>query len=458
MLSKEDNDLLCRVGPGTAMGCLIRDYWIPALMSSELPEPNGPPERLRLLGENLVAFRDSEGRVGILAQSCPHRGASLFFGRNEGGGLRCVYHGWKYDVDGRCLDMPSEPPESNPSTGSPNAARQRGSESAGRAGQAFKDKIRATAYPCRERGGVIWTYMGTRTTLPPLPDLEPNLLPDGEHQVDKVLRECNWFQGLEGEIDTSHFGFLHLGKVSPDDAVPGSFDYYMVKDRAPRYVTMDTQFGTSYGAYRPADEDTYYWRIAHFLFPCFSMIPPGALGRQILVRAWVPLDDEHVMFWTMGTRQPLPGGGQVDARASNIGQLFPGTTRSFRYAPNTTDWLGKWRLIPSRENDYLIDREVQRTSSFTGIDGIHTQDQAITESMGRIADRSGEHLGSSDAMVIRTRQRVLNAAKALRDHGRTPPGVNNPEVYRVRSGSVVLPRDADWLAATVSGAAENRSW
>jgi phthalate 4,5-dioxygenase len=425
MLSRGDNELLCRVGPDTPMGSLIREYWIPALMSSELPERGGPPERVRLLGEDLVAFRDSQGKVGMLSHSCAHRGASLFLGRNEEGGLRCVYHGWKYDVSGNCVDMPNEPAESN-----------------------FKDKIRATAYPCRERGGVIWTYMGPRTSPPLLPDLEPNLLPDGEYDVHKVFRECNWFQGLEGEIDTSHFGFLHLGQVSAEDAIPGSFDYYVVKDRAPRYITIDTDFGTSYGAYRPAGEDAYYWRIAHFLFPCFSMIPTGALGRQVLVRSWVPIDDEHMMFWIMGARQPRVAHTGDEPPKGDVAQLFPGATRGFSYLPNTNDWLGKWRLIQNRENDYLVDRAIQKASSFTGIEGVHTQDQAITESLGPIADRTIEHLGSSDAMVVRTRLRVLNAVKALRAQGTTPPGVDNPEVYRVRGGSVILPRDADWLEAT----------
>ena len=420
---KEENELLCRVGPGTPMGRLMREYWIPALMSTELPVHDCAPMRLRLLGENLIAFRDSAGRVGVLANNCPHRGASLFFGRNEEGGLRCVYHGWKFDVSGACVDMPNEPAESN-----------------------FKHKVRATAYPCLERGGVIWTYMGRRETPPPLPDLEPNALPEGQYQVATVLRECNWLQGLEGEIDTSHFGFLHLGGVEPEDAIPGSFDYYTVKDRAPRYVTLDTDFGTSYGAYRPAEEDSYYWRIAHFLFPCFSMIPPGPLGAQVLVRAWVPLDDEHTMFWTMGSVRSagLDRGGGTRQSAGQ----FAGTSPGFKFQPNTSDWLGRWRITQTRENDYLIDRDVQRSASFTGVDGVHTQDQMITESMGRIADRSIEHLGSSDAMVIRTRMRLLNALKAYIERGVTPPGVDNPEVYRIRSGSVILPRDADWWAAT----------
>src|SRR5438067_12960854 len=156
MLTKEENELLCRVGPGTVMGNLMRQYWVPALLSSELPEPDSAPLRVRLLGENLIAFRDSSGQVGLLDQACPHRGASLFFGRNEEEGLRCVYHGWKYDVSGQCVDMPSEPSESN-----------------------FKSKIKATAYPCRERGGVIWAYLGPREVPPPLPDIEANMLPEG---------------------------------------------------------------------------------------------------------------------------------------------------------------------------------------------------------------------------------------------------------------------------------------
>ncbi|PYN41532.1 MAG: hypothetical protein DME00_31580, partial [Candidatus Rokuibacteriota bacterium] len=180
MLSREDNELLCKVGPGTPTGALLRQYWIPALMSSELPERDGAPVRVRLLGENLIAFRVTSGKIGLIQNHCPHRGASLFFGRNEEEGLRCVYHGWKYSCEGHCVDMPSEPEESN-----------------------FKSKIRATAYPCVERNDIIWTYMGPRQTPPPLPDIEPNLLPQGEYAVQKVLRECNWFQGLEGDIDTS---------------------------------------------------------------------------------------------------------------------------------------------------------------------------------------------------------------------------------------------------------------
>ena len=430
MLSREDNELLCRVGTDTPVGALLRQYWIPALMSSELPERDGAPVRVRLLGENLIAFRTTSGKIGLIQNHCPHRGASLFFGRNEEEGLRCVYHGWKYDCEGACVDMPSEPAESN-----------------------FKSKVRATAYPCVERNDVIWTYMGPRRTPPPLPDIEPNMLPRSEYAVQKVLRECNWFQALEGDIDTSHLGFLHLGAVKPAQTTPGTFDYYNVADRAPKYEVVDTEFGTSYGAYRPAEADSYYWRIAHYLFPFFTMIPTGILGTQILVRAWVPVDDNHVMFWSIAAPRSRVGNGAAGgASGLNAGGRPVASAGArpggFEFQPDGSDWLGKFRLAQHKDNDYLIDREAQRTTSFTGIAGIHQQDQAVTESMGPIYDRSQEHLGTSDAMVIRTRRRVLNAARALRDSGATPPGVDNPEVYRHRSGGVVLPRAADWLEAT----------
>jgi nitrite reductase/ring-hydroxylating ferredoxin subunit len=399
-------------------------------MSSELPERDGAPVRVRLLGENLIAFRTTSGKIGLIQNHCPHRGASLFFGRNEEEGLRCVYHGWKYDCEGACVDMPNEPAESN-----------------------FKSKIRATAYPCVERNDVIWTYMGPRQTPPPLPDIEPNMLPRSEYAVQKVLRECNWFQALEGDIDTSHLGFLHLGAVKPAQTTPGTFDYYNVADRAPKYEVVDTEFGTSYGAYRPAEADTYYWRIAHFLFPFFTMIPTGILGMQVLVRAWVPVDDHHVMFWSISAPRSRVGNGAAGgASGLNAGGRPVASAGArpggFEFQPDTPDWLGKFRLTQNRDNDYLIDRQSQRTDSFTGIAGIHQQDQAVTESMGPIYDRSQEHLGTSDAMVIRARRRVINAARALRDNATTPPGVDNPEVYRHRSGGVVLPRDADWLEAT----------
>ena len=329
--------------------------------------------------------------------------------------------------------MPSEPAESN-----------------------FKNKVRTLAYPCVERGGAVWTYMGDRKAdnLPPLPDIEPNMLEDGICQVEKVFRDCNWFQGLEGDIDTSHLAYLHLGAVKPENATPGTFDYYTVADRAPRYDVHETDFGTSYGTYRPAEADTYYWRVAHYIFPFYTMIPTGVLGVQVLVRAWVPVDDDHMMFWSFAdprTRAFGQGAPQATAAAGGT----PPTQRAgangrMQYLPDTSDFMGKFRLTQNRSNDYGIDRELQFSGeNYTGIPGIHQQDQAITESMGTIYDRTHEHLGTSDAMVIRTRRRVINAAKAFAT-GVLPPGVDDPSIYHQRSGGVILPRSTDWLEATTN--------
>ncbi len=418
MLSTQDNEILCKVGRGTPMGDLMREYWIPALTSVELPTPDCAPMRLRLLGEDLIAFRLTSGKVGIIQNACPHRGASMFFGRNEEEGLRCVYHGWKFDETGACVDMPSEPAESN-----------------------FKNKVRTKAYTCIERNGMVWTYMGTRETPPPLPDFETNLVGDGVVRYQLTMRECNYMQAVEGDIDTSHLAFLHLGASKPEDVEPGSFNYYLLKDRSPKYDVIETPSGTSYGAYRPAEDDTYYWRIAHFLFPFYTMIPSGKLGEQILVRAWVPIDDENTMYWGMVIAFVADSGG---ARGGAVPR-----PQDNGLLPNTTDWLGRFRLRQNAGNDYEIDRERQSQGlSYTGLANVPLEDQCVTESMGAIYDRSHEHLGTSDAMVIRTRRRMINAAKALRDNGTTPPGVDEPALYRRRSGGILLPRTADWQEAT----------
>lgn len=347
MLQTHENEYISRVGPGTPMGALMRQYWVPALLSAELPRPDCPPVRVLLLGEKLIAFRDSGGQVGLLDNFCPHRGGSLFFGRNSGSGLRCVYHGWKFDVAGRCVDMPSEPPDST-----------------------FKNRVRAVAYPCQERCGVVWAYLGPRETPPPLPDLEANQLPDGQWNAVAYARACNWLQGLEGDIDTAHVGFLHFGSESPDDVPPGTYKYYALQDRAPKYAVLDTDYGAMYGAYRPAGPGQYYWRIAQFLFPFFTMPPTGQLGRHIVARAWVPMDDEHMMMFMM-----LPGlSPEVGAMRAAQGVRPP------KLLPNTTGWLGRFRLEANEDNDYQLDRDAQeRDEEYSGISGIHLQDQAITE-------------------------------------------------------------------------------
>ena len=415
MLSVEDNELISRVGPETPMGQLMRCYWVPALMSSELASPDAAPMRLRLLGENLIAFRVTSGAVGIVADACPHRGASLFFGRNEADGLRCVYHGWKFDHHGVCVDMPSEPAESN-----------------------FKNKVRAASYPCIERGGVVWTYMGKAATPPELPAFAANLSPTAS--VNAYQTECNWLQTLEGDIDTVHFGFLHRGSINVDNLPlwASKSDYYAVADRTPRYKVIDTESGVMYGAYRDAEPGLEYWRTALFLFPFYTM-PPGGVS----VQCRVPMDDSHTMNFTLtaaGRRAIVPNEVLGDPAWRRIAAGI---------LPNTSDWLGRYRPGSNRDNDYEIDRELQRrnqgNNGYTGIVG-NVQDQAITESMGAIYNRSHEHLSTSDAMIIRTRRRLLQAAKALRDRGETSPGLTNPASYALRSATMVLPKGADWVA------------
>jgi phthalate 4,5-dioxygenase oxygenase subunit len=422
MLSPENNELLTRVGPGTPMGDLMRQYWVPALLSTELPRPDSDPVRVMLLGERLIAFRDTAGKVGLLPHNCPHRGASLFFGRNEEYGLRCVYHGWKFDVSGRCVDMPNEPPESN-----------------------FKDKVRARAYPCVEAAGLVWAYMGPRSEPPPMPGFEWLGAPEEEQDVSAAQVECNWLQTLEGDVDTSHFGFLHVGHAKPEDAPEDSFLQYVIEDRAPRYKVLDTDFGVMYGAYRPvrSHPGSLYWRIAHFMFPFYTMVGVGVLGDKVSVAARVPMDDTHTLVLLSRLKR-----NYTSARADGLGI----TQRTFdgrRFLPTTTDWYGRFREEPDLRNDFLIDRELQRSgASFTGIDGVPVEDRAVTESMGPILDRTVEHLGSADAMVIRVRRRLLAAVRALDERSVTPPGVDDPLVYRQRSGGVVLPEDADWVEAT----------
>jgi phthalate 4,5-dioxygenase oxygenase subunit len=420
MLTRDENELLCRVGPGTPMGELMRQYWIPGVLSSELSEPDSDPRRIKLLGEELIAFRDSAGSVGLVQNHCPHRGASLFFGRNEESGLRCVYHGWKFDTAGNCVDMPNEPAESD-----------------------FKSKVRAVAYPTRERGGIVWVYMGSRSgdDLPPLPDLEGNMLPADQGGIGIFQRECNWMQALEGDIDTAHVGFLHQGAISADSVPEGSWAKYALSDRAPRFKVLDIDAGVTYGTYRAADPGNTYWRVAHFLFPFYTMVAAGVLGLKVAVRAWVPIDDNHCFGLTMsklgtqGRRSGQAGDNLVDAPLR----------------ADSTDWYGRFRFEADARNDFQIDREKQRGGvSYTGIPSVSLEDHAVTESMGPIYDRTSEHLGSSDAMIIRTRRRLMAAAAALQERGSVPPGVNQPAAYRLRSGGVVLPEGADWSQATLS--------
>jgi phenylpropionate dioxygenase-like ring-hydroxylating dioxygenase large terminal subunit len=409
MLSREDNERLTRVGPGTPMGVAMRRYWIPALLAWELPAPDCPPVRVRLLGEDLVAFRDTTGRIGLLDEYCPHRRASLFFGRNEACGLRCVYHGWKYDVDGRCVDMMNEPAELQ-----------------------FTHKIRTTAYPTVEVGGLVWAYLGPAGLEPPLPHFAWTQAPATHRHVSKVIQESNWLQGLEGGIDTSHAPILHR-TIAADSRRPGfTPGDPFVRSKAPTLVVDLTDYGYQYASLRPLDEADQYIRTYHFVLP-FHQIRPSRLASgapSVAGHIWVPMDGASTMVYNWecsATDEPLSETDRLERRLGN-GPLDVDqrTFRSHRH----------------RQNNYLLDREVQRTETFTGIEGVNTQDRAVQEGMGPIVDRSREHLGPADKAIIQARRLLLEAVKTVQDGG-TPRGIKL--TYRaLRAADGVLPRDADW--------------
>jgi phthalate 4,5-dioxygenase oxygenase subunit len=407
MLSREENELLTKVSPETPAGQLLRRYWIPALISEELPRPDCPPVKIKLLGEELLAFRDTEGKVGLIDEYCPHRKVSLYFGRNEECGIRCVYHGWKFDVDGNCVDMPSEPPESS-----------------------FKEKVGIKSYPCRERGGVIWTYMGPPELMPELPELEWALVPDSHRYTSRRIQECNYFQAIEGGLDSSHISFLHRGGGGQGFIGLKSYEKsnapkYLTHDTAPKFEVEKTDYGMLVGAKRKAEEGSLYWRITQFLMPWYTMIPPFENVPRG-AHAWVPMDDENVYTWNISWNPLRP------LTTMEITTLKEGRGIHMPLIPGTL------RPVQNKDNDYLISRELQVSgSSFTGIKGIGAQDSAVQETQGTIANRAAERLGTSDAAIIAARRVMINAAKALQE-GKTPPALD-PSTHHVRSASVILP-------------------
>ena len=404
-------EAIVRTGPGTPMGELMRQYWIPAALSREL-QCDAPPTRMMLLGEKLIAFRDTSGRAGIMDHRCPHRCASLFYGRNEENGLRCVYHGWKYAADGSCIDQGNIPER-----------------------QQFKDRVRAKAYLTAERNGIVWVFMGDRSRAPELPPFEVCDLPESKVDLRFVQRRCNWLQAVEGDLDTSHVGFLHFGAAKPTAKLDRDHQDIVV-NRAPEYKVAETPYGLVYGAHRPSPTvpGGTYWRTAHFLFPFWIMPPVASLEANIMVRAFVPMDDEHCMFVGIEPKGYIKDNNQ------------PGAFIKDNLHPNTSDWFGRFRMVEEEANDYLIDREEQRERSFTGIQSIHTQDQCVTESMGAIVDRGFENLAPSDIAVARNRRMLLNTVKAFTE-GKRPASADDPSLLAaVRGGYYTTTAPGDWQA------------
>jgi phthalate 4,5-dioxygenase oxygenase subunit len=406
MLRQEQSDLLTQTGPGTPGGRLFRSYWLPALLAEELPEDGSPPVRVKLLSERLLAFRDSEGRYGLIDEFCAHRGVSLWFGRNEEGGLRCPYHGWKYDVTGQCLEVPSEPVESG-----------------------FCNKIRLKSYPLVKIGPVLWTYMGAPEKTPPHPEFEFALVPPAHCFTSKRTQECNWLQAMEGGIDSSHVSWLHRGALDSDPLFKGARgNRYNFNDARPVFEVVEHPGGLYIGARRNAENGQYYWRITPWVMPCFTMIPPRG-NHPVHGHFWIPIDDENCWAWSFDY-QPTRAltGDEVTAMRDGKGIHVTYVPGSFRPAAN-------------KDNDYLIDRAAQKAGrTYSGVDGIAMQDASLQESMGPVVDRTKENLVSTDNGIIMARHRLLRAVKALMEKDATPPGVD-PAHHRVRSAAVVLPPD-----------------
>ena len=402
MMSREQSELLTQVGPGTPMGDLFRRYWIPVLLASELPGPDCPPIRVKLLGERLLAFRDSEGAYGLIDEFCAHRGVPLWFGRTESCGIRCPYHGWKFGTDGACLEIPSEPE-----------------------GSTVHRNMRLKAYPLVERGGVIWAYMGDPEARPPEPGFEWIALPDSHKYLSKRWQETNYLQSMEGGIDSVHVSFLHSADLDSDPLHRSTEGAKYQRDTTPTFEVLDSPGGLLIGARRRAEADQSYMRITQWIMPWYTMVPPYG-ANALNGHAWVPIDDENCFVWTF-TWHPMRPLTEAELEAMRDGGGI-----------HTTLIPGTFRPTLNRDNDYGMDRHGQKAGrTYSGVKGIAMQDASIQESMGPISDRSREHLVGTDRAIIMARRQL---AKAATGKLAQPPGLD-PDSHRVRSATFLAPAD-----------------
>ena len=412
MLTPEENDLLCRVEGTAPMGQLMRRHWLPACLIEEVAAPDGDPVPLRLLGEDLVAFRDTDGRVGVLDRYCPHRRASLVLGRNEDCGLRCLYHGWKIDVAGNVVEMPSES-----------------------AGSCLAQKVRHTSYPVHEHGGFVWVYMGPPETMPPFdpPPFAPTA--GARLSIVKMVIDCNWAQILEGAIDSAHSSSLHSTDMTPArvDGAKATPSVWLrpSTDKAPRLVALPTDYGFKYAALRRPINNAAandYVRISVFVAPITVLIPPNNLYN--LANVNVPIDDTHTMFHFIAWNESGPAGIEQEA------------WRKFCAAQVGIDVDRGWRRTRSPASNWGQDRRAMRLGSFTGIEGIPNQDTAMWESMGPIADRSRDRLGASDLAIVEFRRIMLDAVERFRDGGE-PIGARAQRTH-LRAFEGIVAKGTDW--------------
>jgi len=413
MLSRADNDLLCRVEGEAPMGQMMRRFWTPVCLIEEVAEPDGPPVKARVLGEDLVVFRDTQGRIGILDEHCPHRRASLVLGRNEDCGLRCLYHGWKIDVEGTVLEMAAEP-DANLS------AR----------------KLRHRAYLAREWGGMVWSYFGPRGTIPEF--RPPAWAPHAQVRVSiaKVIIPCNWAQVIEGAIDSAHSSSLHSSDMVPAtvDGAKATDKLWLrpSTDKSPRLQVQRTSYGFRYAAIRRpiANADTHdYVRMSVFVAPATTLIPPNNLYNVANIN--VPVDDTHTAFYFIAWGKPAHT-PETETWRKFLGQS-PGVDLDKEYRPMRT-----------LENRFMQDRQAMKAGNFTGIRGFPNQDLAMWVSMGPIADRSRERLGSSDLAIIEFRRRMIDAVRAFQE-GKPVIGVGDDAIPDdVCSFQTMMPKKLDW--------------
>jgi phthalate 4,5-dioxygenase len=410
MLTREQNELITRTGPGTPTGNLLRRYWIPVLLAEELPEKECPPVRVKLLSERLLAWRDTQNRYALTDEFCAHRGVSLWFGRNEQNGLRCPYHGWKYDHTGQCIEVPSEPEQSG-----------------------FCQKIKLKSYPLVKIGEILWAYLGPPELKPPLPAFEWAELPAAHTYITKRTQDCNYLQAMEGGIDSSHVSFLHSGDLHTDPLHRGTRGAYYQADRKPKFEVIESPGGLYVGARRNAEPGHYYWRITQWIMPWYTMVPPYG-DNALNAHAWVPMDDENCWTWTFTYHPTRPlSAMELDTMRKGGGihvELIPGT----------------FRPIINKDNDYMIDRAAQKAGrTYSGVKGIAMQDASVQESMGPIQDRAKENLVSTDNAIIMARHCLRKAVLAA-EKDVAPPGLT-PESQRVRSATFVLPINVPFAEA-----------
>lgn len=386
----------------------MRRYWVPILSCAEIPTPDCPQVRVKILGEKLLAFRDTEGKPALIDEFCSHRGASLFFGRNEECGIRCSYHGLKFDRTGACVDVPSAPQ--------------------------VAERMRITAYPCIERAGLVWAYMGPADQEPAQPGVEWCTLPESHVFISKRLQQSNYLQAMEGGIDTAHVSYVHRYEVDTDPMHRGvkALDYI----KADGNVIFDLEknpFGLTLYGRRNGDEDTYYWRITQWLFPWFTLIPPfgeHSLGGHV----WVPIDDENCWAWSINYHPGKP------LSTAEREEMQAGRGIHVKYEEGV--YPMSFRPAANRDNDYLMDRVAQRDKrAYSGIHGFSEQDASLQESMGAIQDRTRERLLPTDKAIVMARRMLEEAALGL-ERGMQPPALDSA-AQQVRAAGVLLPKTLD---------------